>query len=87
MVDRRIVDCHTTLGEYIGRSARWFNVQLGERPAWPLYDLFKGRFSTEKAKQELGYSPRANYDEAMQETFHYPQETGLLAGEGGSPNP
>ncbi|MFU8772396.1 MAG: hypothetical protein ACNA8H_08245 [Anaerolineales bacterium] len=86
-MDKRIVDCHTTLGEYIGRSARWFNVQLGERPARPPYDLFKGKFSSDRAKQELGYSPRVTYDEAMQETFHYLQETGLLAGEGGSPTP
>jgi nucleoside-diphosphate-sugar epimerase len=80
-----IVDGHTTLGEFIGLYASWFNVQVGERPARPPYDLFKGRFSTERAKQELGYSPRVTYDEAMQETFLYLQEIGLLEGEGGSP--
>jgi nucleoside-diphosphate-sugar epimerase len=82
-----IVDGHTTFGEFCGRYAQWFNVQLGERPAQLPYDLFKGKFSTKRAKQELGYSPRITYEEAMQETFHYLQEIGLLAGEGGSPNP
>lgn len=73
-----IVDGQTTFREFAGRYAGWLGVPLYQRPLHPPYDLFKGRFSTEKARRELGYQPRRTYEQAMEETRQFLQETGVI---------
>jgi nucleoside-diphosphate-sugar epimerase len=75
-----VVDDHTTWGEYAERVASWKGVSLNQaEPEWP-YDFFYGKFSTQAARDDLGYVPHVTYDEAMQEIHSYLQGLGLLDG-------
>jgi len=38
---------------------------------------WRGRFSAEKIRRELGYSPRVSYEEVMAENERYLTEQGL----------
>jgi nucleoside-diphosphate-sugar epimerase len=74
-----IVDGHTTWREHIGIFADWLGVELKQRPLRAPYDFFRGRFSTGRIKNELGYSPRLTYEESMARTKEFLQEIGLLS--------
>jgi nucleoside-diphosphate-sugar epimerase len=63
-----VVDGHTTWAEYTGRFAAWLGAELHRREPREPYDTFMGRFSSEKVRTELGYSPRLTYEDAMRET-------------------
>jgi nucleoside-diphosphate-sugar epimerase len=73
-----VVDHHTTWGEFAGRMAAWFDVELAQRERRAPYDMFEGRFSSEKVRTELGYAPRLTYEDAMLETRRFLEEQGVL---------
>ena len=75
-----IVDGHTTWRAFLQTYADWFGVEVHPREPRPPYDLFRGRFATERARDELGYEPRLGYDDAMHETRRFLEAQGLLTG-------
>jgi 2-alkyl-3-oxoalkanoate reductase len=72
-----IVDHHTTWGEFVGRIAEWVGGETGSREARAPYDHFRGRFSTERARRELGWEPRVSYEEAMEEMRQFLRDEGI----------
>lgn len=74
-----VVDGHTTWGEFLHIIAGWMGGEVTEVEKEPPYDYFYGRFSTEKAKRELGYQPRVDYETALRRTKAYLEEAGFIA--------
>lgn len=73
-----IVDGHTTWGEFIKEIAGWMDAPLEVKEKEAPYDHFYGRFSTEKAEEELLFETVVDYRSAMQETKRYLADAGLL---------
>ena len=73
-----IVDGHMTWRAFLQVYADWFGVELRQREPRPPYDLFRGRFATDRARDELGYEPRLGFDDAMEETRRFLEAQGLL---------
>lgn len=75
-----VVDGHTTWREFLADHAAWLGATVRTRPPRSLYDEFRGRFSTERAREELGYEPRHSYRDALDETRGFLVQRGVVAG-------
>jgi nucleoside-diphosphate-sugar epimerase len=73
-----VVDGHTTWGGYVGIFASWLGVSLGQRDVRSVYDTFRGRFSTTRLRDELGYAPRLSFDDAMAATRALLEDSGVV---------
>lgn len=73
-----VVDGHTTWGAYAGIFAEWVGMPLVARELRAPYDLFEGRFSTDKIRRELGYVGDKSFDEVMEETRAFLASRGVL---------
>jgi nucleoside-diphosphate-sugar epimerase len=73
-----VVDGHTTWRAFLEEYADWFGVTIAPRDRLSLYDDFRGRFSTDRIRSELGHAPRRTYRDAMEETRHFLEEQGIL---------
>jgi nucleoside-diphosphate-sugar epimerase len=73
-----IVDGHITWRAYAEQIAALTGGSVTSVPPRAPYDYFTGQFSSKKARQHLGYSPRFTYDDAMAEQQQYLKELGLL---------
>lgn len=76
-----VVDGHTTWREFLEDHAAWLGVTVGTRPPRSVYDGFRGRFSTERAREELGYEPRHSYRDALDETRAFLVQRGVVPGQ------
>lgn len=74
-----VVDGHTTWRAFLEDHALWFGVPVPTREPRSLYDGFRGRFTTDRAREELGYRPRRSYANALTETRGWLVQQGLLA--------
>jgi nucleoside-diphosphate-sugar epimerase len=74
-----IVDGHTTWRAFLEDHAAWFGVPVPPRARRDLYDDFRGRFRTDRARDELGYQPRRSYSDALTETRRWLVQQGLLS--------
>lgn len=70
-----VIDGQTIAAEYFRRFRRWLG--LGPVPTRGEISPWRGSFSAEKIRRELGYSPRVSYEEAMAENERYLTEQGL----------
>jgi 2-alkyl-3-oxoalkanoate reductase len=78
-----VVDGHTTWGAYVGLFASWLGVSVGQRDVRSVYDTFRGRFSAERVRDELGYASRSSFDDAMVATRAFLEARGVVAPAGG----
>lgn len=76
-----VVDGHTTWRAFLEDHAAWFGVLVPTRAPRSLYDHFRGRFTTDRARDELGYRPRRSYADALTETRRWLAQEGLLTGQ------
>ena len=75
-----VVDGHTTWRAFLEDHAVWFGVAVPSREPRSLYDDFRGRFTTDRARAELGYRPRRSYADALTDTRRWLVQQGLLPG-------
>lgn len=73
-----VVDGHTTWGAYVGHFAAWFGVDVPRRDVRDVYDTFRGRFATDRIRDELAYAPRVSFDEAVAETRAFLEARGVV---------
>jgi nucleoside-diphosphate-sugar epimerase len=73
-----VVDGHTTWRAFLEDYAGWYGVEVARRDVRGVYDHFRGRFATERARSELGYHPRRSYADAMAETWAFLRARGLV---------
>jgi nucleoside-diphosphate-sugar epimerase len=73
-----ILDGHTTWRAFLEDHATWLGVPVQPRPRRSLHDDFDGRFTTDRAHDELGYRPRRSYEDALTETRLWLIQQGLL---------
>ena len=74
-----IVGGHTTWRAVLGDYAAWFGVDAAQREPRSVYDHFRGRFATDRARAELGFAPRRTYADALAETCRYLVRRGVAA--------
>ncbi len=72
-----VVDGHTTWGAYAGIFAEWDGMPLETRELRAPYELFEGRFSTDKIRRELGYEAHKSFDAVMEETRAFLTNRGI----------
>jgi nucleoside-diphosphate-sugar epimerase len=67
-----LMDEHTTWGDYVDRVRSWFGLgpQPDVEPETPGAG-WSGRFDGRRVRAELGYSPRCNYEQGMEEAGEY----------------
>lgn len=73
-----LVAGHTTWRAFLEDYAAWFGVEVAEREPRSVYDHFRGRFSSDRARAELGFAPRRNYADAIEETRRYLEMRGIV---------
>jgi nucleoside-diphosphate-sugar epimerase len=73
-----IVAGHTTWRAFLEDYAGWFGVEVAQREPRSVYDHFRGRFSTARARAELGFAPRRSYADALAETRQFLVGRGIV---------
>jgi nucleoside-diphosphate-sugar epimerase len=75
-----IVDGHTTWAAYVGIVAGWLGVDVPQRDVdvRDPYDTFRGRFVTDRIRDELGYVPRLSLGDALKATRVFLEERGVV---------
>ncbi len=73
-----LVAGHTTWRAFLEDYAAWFGVEVAQRKPRSVYDHFRGRFSSDRARAELGYAPRRSYAEAIEETRRFLEARGIV---------
>lgn len=74
-----VVDGHTTWRAFLEIYGSWLEREIPVREAGPIYDSFRGRFATDRAREELGYEPQRSYEDAMEETRRFLEDQGIIA--------
>jgi len=73
-----VVGGHTTWRAFLEAYAAWFGVEIAQREPRSVYDHFRGRFDTARARAELGFAPRRSYADAIEETRRYLVARGIV---------